>query len=533
MRSPGVAEVDSELRVSLLACLDVVFVPGDPPRAGRFALVGPGGTDLPEGALGELSAGGGPEHGAGIELVMPVGGRPRRKVVAAAILLPGGDPLTWGGARRPPRRALRCPAQRGRLVGGPRGRSHACRPGAAPARGHTLGLRRLARGTARPRLSPARGRARRSVAVDRPRGPALLERASARLLAARLRAGGLGRGGRRARANRGRGRGDGRDAVRRERARRRRAPARRGSSTRREASMAEPPSPSASRSMQATRTRMRGAAPTAGRPPRSAGPSSSSRAGPTPASSSTPPTSSAPPPPSSPASATTPRRSSCSPSAEGSASWPRLEPLLRERIPAGLDLDDDVLRDLLGEAAPALASAGIEVFWPTDLLTDGLALRAEVVGAPEPMVGGDSTSRPCSSSGGSSRWGARPSTKRRSPSSPRPSGASFACGVASSRPTQRSWPAREPAGPSGCRPPRRSARSSPGSSWSTARSCRCERAVRSPGSPNGSRPSPPDAGRACRHRRASRAGSARTSDAAWHGCTRCASSGSADASPTG
>ncbi|HYV02043.1 MAG TPA: hypothetical protein VEM93_06865 [Actinomycetota bacterium] len=79
MRSPGVVEADSDLRVSSLARLDVVFVPGDPPRVGRFAMFGPGGTDLPEGALRELSPDGGVERMDGIELVVPVGGRPRRK----------------------------------------------------------------------------------------------------------------------------------------------------------------------------------------------------------------------------------------------------------------------------------------------------------------------------------------------------------------------------------------------------------------------------------------------------------------------
>src|SRR6266498_1484626 len=89
MRSPGVEEVDSDLRVSLLARLDVVFVPGDPPRAGRFAMVGPGGTDLPDGALRELSPDGGAGHVDGIELVVPVGGRPRCKLVVATVLTPG------------------------------------------------------------------------------------------------------------------------------------------------------------------------------------------------------------------------------------------------------------------------------------------------------------------------------------------------------------------------------------------------------------------------------------------------------------
>src|SRR6266540_2664664 len=72
----------------------------------------------------------------------------------------------------------------------------------------------------------------------------------------------------------------------------------------------------------------------------------------------------------------------------GVRAWARLEPLLRGRIPIGLDLDEDALEDLLGEAAPALSSAGIDVLWPADLVTDGLALRAEVVGAPQPMTAG-------------------------------------------------------------------------------------------------------------------------------------------------
>ncbi len=66
--------------------------------------------------------------------------------------------------------------------------------------------------------------------------------------------------------------------------------------------------------------------------------------------------------------------------------WPPLEPLLRERAPAGLDLDDELLAELLSDTATVLKSTGVEVLWPAEILADGLALRASIASPPGVVV---------------------------------------------------------------------------------------------------------------------------------------------------
>jgi len=60
----------------------------------------------------------------------------------------------------------------------------------------------------------------------------------------------------------------------------------------------------------------------------------------------------------------------------GARAWPPLARLLDQQTPDTLALDDDEVLELFGEAADALAGAGIEVRWPAELVADGLALRA-------------------------------------------------------------------------------------------------------------------------------------------------------------
>jgi superfamily II DNA or RNA helicase len=66
----------------------------------------------------------------------------------------------------------------------------------------------------------------------------------------------------------------------------------------------------------------------------------------------------------------------------GARAWPPLAPLLRERAPSELAIAEDELADLLGEAAHSLAGAGINVLWPSELLHDAPVLRA--VATPPP-----------------------------------------------------------------------------------------------------------------------------------------------------
>jgi superfamily II DNA or RNA helicase len=70
----------------------------------------------------------------------------------------------------------------------------------------------------------------------------------------------------------------------------------------------------------------------------------------------------------------------------GSRAWPPLGALLRQRTPAALDLDDDLVADLLGDGAAALRSADIDVLWPAELVSGGLARRAAITPAPGAVV---------------------------------------------------------------------------------------------------------------------------------------------------
>ena len=66
----------------------------------------------------------------------------------------------------------------------------------------------------------------------------------------------------------------------------------------------------------------------------------------------------------------------------GAVVWPPLGRVLEQSRPAAIGLDDGDLRDLLGAVTEDLASAGIEVLWPSSLLGDGLKLQAVVIPPP-------------------------------------------------------------------------------------------------------------------------------------------------------
>ncbi|MFB6477286.1 DEAD/DEAH box helicase [Streptomyces virginiae] len=70
--------------------------------------------------------------------------------------------------------------------------------------------------------------------------------------------------------------------------------------------------------------------------------------------------------------------------------WPPLAPLLGAAVPDTVELADEEVTELLGEAGAALAADGVQVHWPRGLLRD-LSARA-VLGSPE-----DSTARARSS----------------------------------------------------------------------------------------------------------------------------------------
>ncbi len=70
----------------------------------------------------------------------------------------------------------------------------------------------------------------------------------------------------------------------------------------------------------------------------------------------------------------------------GAAIWPPLAQVLQQASPSVIDLDDDALTSLLGPAAEELAGAGIEVLWPSSMLGDGLKLRAVPTPAPEKLT---------------------------------------------------------------------------------------------------------------------------------------------------
>ncbi|GGQ20173.1 helicase [Streptomyces virginiae] len=62
--------------------------------------------------------------------------------------------------------------------------------------------------------------------------------------------------------------------------------------------------------------------------------------------------------------------------------WPPLAPLLGAAVPDAVELADEEVTELLGEAAAALAADGVQVHWPRALVR-GLTARA-VVGSPGP-----------------------------------------------------------------------------------------------------------------------------------------------------
>ena len=70
----------------------------------------------------------------------------------------------------------------------------------------------------------------------------------------------------------------------------------------------------------------------------------------------------------------------------GARAWPALGGFLDQRAPSALPLDEGLLEDLLGDGSDALQSAGIELYWPAGLLSDGLALRL-AVSTPSPQSG--------------------------------------------------------------------------------------------------------------------------------------------------
>ena len=70
----------------------------------------------------------------------------------------------------------------------------------------------------------------------------------------------------------------------------------------------------------------------------------------------------------------------------GARQWPPLERLLRERVPSALDLDENELVELLGDAHGALVDAGIAVLWPASLVHDGVKLEASIGANPGRVV---------------------------------------------------------------------------------------------------------------------------------------------------
>ncbi len=64
--------------------------------------------------------------------------------------------------------------------------------------------------------------------------------------------------------------------------------------------------------------------------------------------------------------------------------WPPLAGLLEEARPARLELSDDEVAALLGPIAPELAAQGLEVLWPSELVFGDLELRAAVTPTPTP-----------------------------------------------------------------------------------------------------------------------------------------------------
>ncbi len=71
-----------------------------------------------------------------------------------------------------------------------------------------------------------------------------------------------------------------------------------------------------------------------------------------------------------------------------SRAWEPIKTLLSQQIPDSLPLDDDLLADLLLDGASRLESAGMRVLWPSELLTGGLSLRAVMTPVPAAVTEG-------------------------------------------------------------------------------------------------------------------------------------------------
>ena len=72
----------------------------------------------------------------------------------------------------------------------------------------------------------------------------------------------------------------------------------------------------------------------------------------------------------------------------GARAWEPISALLSQQIPDALPLDDDLLADLILDGASGLESAGIAVFWPSELLAGGLSLRAVLTPTPAAVAEG-------------------------------------------------------------------------------------------------------------------------------------------------
>ena len=73
----------------------------------------------------------------------------------------------------------------------------------------------------------------------------------------------------------------------------------------------------------------------------------------------------------------------------GSRVWPPLSRLLEEARPEALVLSDEEVSDLLGPVAQDLAATGMEVLWPTELVSGHVEMRAVLsTPAPASVVGG-------------------------------------------------------------------------------------------------------------------------------------------------
>ncbi|HET9059782.1 MAG TPA: DEAD/DEAH box helicase [Acidimicrobiales bacterium] len=71
----------------------------------------------------------------------------------------------------------------------------------------------------------------------------------------------------------------------------------------------------------------------------------------------------------------------------GSRLWAPLGRLLSERVPASLAMSDEEVEQLLVDGGEALRSAGIDVLWPSSLLFEGLSLQAVLSAPPDDGAG--------------------------------------------------------------------------------------------------------------------------------------------------